>query len=116
MKMCPHCGFNFEADKRISREGWVLDPVRSVAVYRERVVTRRMSWVLILHTLAKADGALVSLDALLNRVSDSENPNAASSTLSQLRHHLRRQGVEPPFNKGVPERNSQGVAWVVHNG
>lgn len=107
--LCPHCGYNLAADEEIAQGGWRLDPRRG-AFYHGKLVVRRPSWTNILHALAKADGALVKSEALLGRVSECERNNTIASQISQLRKHIRQQGVPVPIGT-VRAQAGSGYFW-----
>ena len=103
---CPRCGFNLEADKLVKRDGFVLDP-RGFVNWRGQAVAMRPSWAIILHTLAQSERP-VARDAMLSRISASDNANLLASTLSQLRKALRRQGVPDPIGSA---HHSPALWW-----
>jgi hypothetical protein len=92
--ICPHCGFNLAADRPVERDGWVIYPWGGLS-YRGKALRTRASWAGILHALAATPGKM-TVDALLNRVSDSENPNTLHSQISQMKRWLAQRDLPFP--------------------
>jgi DNA-binding response OmpR family regulator len=107
-KMCPCCGFNFEADEPIERDGFVIDPSRAV-VWDGAEITMSPGERGILYALAKADGHKVTSDALLNRISYRENSNIVAVLVCRIRKRLSRAGVPDPILSGSP--SAPGYRW-----
>jgi DNA-binding response OmpR family regulator len=105
--LCPKCGHNFEADAPISRDGWHLDPAAGRVVYHGAIVCERATFARILHTLAAAAPAIVAGEALLNRVSGSENSNVLASTISQMKRAWPETVPWP-----VESVHGRGYRWV----
>lgn len=106
---CPACGYNLEADQPVERDGWRIIP--NVAVwYGDKLVTRRITWSNILHTLAAAPDCRVMPEALLARISDSEVKNILASQVSQMRKHFREIAVPDPIASRVG-RGGGGYWW-----
>lgn len=87
LSMCPHCGWNFEQDKPIEHGAWRLTPLSAELDGKPIRLSRSQAG--ILYAVAKAAGKPVSRDALLNRVSSSDDPNIVSVHVSRLRAALR---------------------------
>lgn len=105
--LCPYCGHNFEADAPVRQDGWLLDHYAGRASWRGVNVTDRVTWVRILHTVALAQPNIVTVDALLNRVSTSERPNTIHSMVSQMR---RQWPAKVPWPlEGV---HGHGCRWI----
>lgn len=104
---CPNCGFNIAADKPLIAGDWTIHP-RGAAVWRGIEVTRRFSWVTILHTLAAAEGRVIRGEPLLARISNSENNNVLSVQLTRLRSEMKRLKVPNPI---AVQRGPQGGYW-----
>lgn len=83
--LCPHCGHNFEADAPVQSTDWRIDPRAGRASWRGVPVAFRATHVRLLHTIASAAPDIISVDALLNRVSGSERRNTAQAMLSQMK-------------------------------
>ena len=108
--MCPSCGYNLEQDDIVVDGHWKIDPRIGVS-YGGKLITRRSTWTTILHTLAREQGRIVSSEALLARVSDSESNNVLASTISQLRRYFRGEGLQAPIeSKGG--RGHSGYWWA----
>jgi len=105
--MCPHCGYNFEADRPIASGNWVLFPHYSILDHEPLRLTRSESG--LLYTLAKARGDWVTTDAILNRISDSERPNIVSTLVADIRKKL---GARAPIASERGQR-SRGYRWTV---
>jgi len=103
--MCPHCGYNFEADGPIRLDGWMLWPTYSERLGKDARLTRAESGVL--YTLAKAGGDWVTTEAIANRVSDSERQNAASCLVARIRKKL---GNLSPIDSERGQR-ARGYRW-----
>lgn len=84
--MCPHCGFNFEADKPIVVGKWTLWPRYTTWGNGDIGLTPAESGVL--YALAKAEGDWVAADAILNRISDSEDRNIIAVYVNRIRKKL----------------------------
>ena len=102
------CGYNLEADQVVTRDGFVLDP-RGVVSWQGKRLRIKPAGVIVLHTLASS-GRPVPRDAMLSRISSSENDNVLASTVSQLRKVLRECGVPDPV--GVA-RHAKSLYWQV---
>lgn len=92
---CPMCGYNLTPDAVVERDGWHIDP-RGEVHFNGARLRMPMSWVGILYALATSTDC-VSRDALLNRISNSENENVLCAQVSKLRRHFNEIGVLPPF-------------------
>ena len=106
--LCPMCGYNLEADRVMTRDGFVLDPRGSVSWRGKRLVIKPAG-IIVLHTLASTCRP-VPRDAMLSRISSSENANLLASTVSQLRKVLRECGAPDPV--GVA-RHAKSLYWQV---
>jgi DNA-binding response OmpR family regulator len=106
--ICPHCGFNLVADRPIERDGWVIDPTGQVA-FEGAVREVKATWAGILYALAATPGSITT-DALLNRVSDSENVNVIAVQVSRLRRWLAEAGFPDPIYSSRG-RGNYGYRW-----
>jgi len=106
--LCPHCGCSLEADKPVARDGWTIDP-RGRVGYRGAAYEIRLTWASILYALAASEDR-VRPDALLNRVSDSENINVISVHICKLRKWLRARGLPDPIDSAIG-RGHTGYLW-----
>lgn len=105
--MCPHCGFNFEADKPIVIGDWTLWPQFTSWAAGDVHLTASESG--ILYALAKASGEWVTAEAVLNRISDSENTNLVAVWVSRIRKKL---GSAAPL-ESARGRRGMGYRWAV---
>lgn len=94
--ICPCCGYNLTADTAVEIGSWRIEP-RNGAYHAGKLVVVRQSWTNILLAVARCNGAIISTEALLARTSDAERNNALASQISQLRRHLREQGIPMPM-------------------
>lgn len=101
--VCPHCGWNFESDSVIWRGPWKLEPDRAFLGGQRLPITP--SCAAVLYAVAKANGTPISREAILNRISDSENNNVVAVYLSRLRKILG-----PRFP--IKTEWGRGLVWV----
>ena len=92
---CPRCGHNFVADRPIERGAWRIDPL-GVIEYGGQRHRIRATWAAILHCICSRPG-FVSTEALLNRVSNSDNRNTVVVTISQMKRWLQGRGIPLPI-------------------
>lgn len=109
MTCCPNCGYNLSADAPVSTGDWRIDPRQGV-FWKGRRVTARQSWVQIMLTLADAGGRVVTTEALLNRISDSESNTLIASQVCQLRKHLASIHAPDPI-VSHRHRGMHGYRW-----
>lgn len=107
--MCPMCGYNLQADAVVETGEWRVDP-RGDARWRGKAVALRQSWVVLLLTLAAQPGRWISTEALLARISGSENRNVLAVHFSRIRAALLDAGAPVPFEgtRGLPG----GYRWI----
>lgn len=105
--LCPFCGHNFEPDAAVQRDGWSIDPYAGRVSWRGVIVVERVTFTRILHTVAAATPAIVGADALLNRVSSSENPNTIASMISQMKKQWPAKVPWP-----IESVHGHGYRWV----
>lgn len=99
--MCPHCGWNFANDEPIELGDWRLTPAS--AEFKRKPIALTGQEAAMLHTLAKANGEPVSREALLNRISGSEDVGLVSVVAARLRAKL----PAIPFEK----KHGFGLRW-----
>lgn len=104
---CTRCGHNFEADAPVERDGWSIDPGAGRASYHGAIICERTTHTALLHTLAAAAPVIVTGEALLNRVSGSENSNVLASMLSQMKRAWPETVPWP-----VESVHGRGYRWV----
>lgn len=100
--LCPNCGHNFTRDIPIEKGRWSLAPTR--ASYDGEPLKLTPGEAGVLHTIAKANGAPVKVEALQNRHSYSD----ASNTATVLVHRLRRK-LGPAFP--IETVRGEGYRW-----
>lgn len=105
--MCPHCGYDFAADAPIEVGPWRVTP--KTVTYRGVDVSVSRCEAGVLFALAKAGGDFVGVDALLNRVTDKENPNIIAVMVSRLRRKLPAAAIETVRGAGAGEG---GYRWI----
>jgi len=109
--LCPSCGFNLVKDKPIEIDGYVIDQgERTVSYEGKQVSGLTLSQVLMLHSIAKASPSCISSDALLNRMSDSDNTNLVCVQLGKMRNVFEDIGVTCP----VQTVWGRGYRWSPH--
>jgi DNA-binding response OmpR family regulator len=97
--MCPSCGYNFTVDQPIELDGFKIDPRNGLTAFNGMVIKGvSRGKTAIMHTIAKAGGDCVLPDAILNRVSDSEDRNVISVHVSQMRTIFAKHGMALPFH------------------
>lgn len=68
--LCPSCGYDLTPDRPIVRGRWQVLPDEARYCGIKVDLTRQQAR--LFHSIAKAGGAAVSTDALMQRISDSE--------------------------------------------
>ncbi len=97
---CPHCGFNLTADEPLTIGEWVIEPD---GAYRngewQRLTPTEAS---ILHSLARANGRVVSHDALvLRKGSDARVSNwFCGAHISRLKKRFPGIPIEAVYGRG----------------
>jgi len=104
--ICPSCGYNLARDEVIDRDGFMLDP-RGAAQFHGDDLGLTLAEALTLYTVAQAKGRPVSREAILTRVSDSEDPNVVSVFLLRARRKLVEHSAPNP----VRSLHGRGLAW-----
>ncbi len=95
--ICPHCGFDLVKDEVLERDHFTYDP-RGIISYCGIILKVRPAHRIIVGSLMKADGRIVSKDALLERIgSDAEDATLINVHVSLLRRDLRKQGIPCPI-------------------
>lgn len=107
MTFCPHCGFSLDRDEPIERDGFTIDPRGSLSFLGEPVRMTRAE-VCLMHTVASANGRIVSRSTVGERVGDQDDPaNVASVLLCRVRKRLREISAPCPV-VGV---HGRGYRW-----
>ncbi len=110
---CPSCGYDLAGDAVVVAGPWRIVP-RDAAYYNGKRISVRPSWLNIMMTLAREEGRTITSDALLNRVSDSEDTNVIASQISQLRQTLNKIGIPTPIACGRGRgAHGGGYYWKV---
>lgn len=106
---CPCCGYNLVPDEPVEIDGWRIEP-RGGVYFDGKRIHLRASWRQILYTVASLGGDMIRTEALLARVSDSENNNVLASHVSQMRSYLREYGIACPV-VGMRGCDNGGYRW-----
>jgi DNA-binding response OmpR family regulator len=105
MNICPHCGYNLEADKPIERGPWSLS--LEAAYYKGARVPLTATQAAILYALARANRYLTA-EALMNRVTDTESDDPGNLIGAHIAHIRKRLGSLSPIETGW----RRGYRWV----
>ena len=91
--MCPHCGRDIELDAPISAGGLTLDPRAHRVTWNGTPVHLGPSEFILLHTLLKAEGRLVTREMLMARIS-TDRPRNVERYLSTIRGKMPGHRIE----------------------
>lgn len=108
--MCPNCGKSLKPDAPVKRDGWFIAPYGPV-IYDGRSVPLSPARTALIYTIAAANQP-VTLDALLNRISDSDDYNLIAVQMTHIRRELRSNNIPIPFASLWGTRK---VMWVGHD-
>lgn len=92
MHMCPSCGYNLQADEVLTRGDWTIAPTWANHLSQRIKLTPAEHGVL--YAIAASGNRPIKPEAILNRISDSENTNLVSVYVCRLR---RKLGQAVPF-------------------
>lgn len=95
-EICPSCGYDMQRDTIYASGPWRIIP-REAVYYNGVCITLSPARLNILLVLARQGGRTLSPDALLNRVSDSEDNNVVASQISQMRRYFEQIGIPFPI-------------------
>ena len=114
--LCPHCGYNLEADVIIERDGFTIDPRGHVRYDGSLIPGFTAQMVSVLHTLAKAGGRKLTSSVIADRCS-SENidrSNVIAVQICRLRRVLKARDIPCPVqSRSRPVREGGGYWWAV---
>ena len=114
--LCPHCGYNLEADAIIERDGFTIDPRGHVRYDGILIPGFTPQMVSVMHSLAKGNGRKLTAEVIADRC-DSESADAKNHISVQI-FKIRRvlQAVDVPCpvqSKLGPTREGGGDGWAV---
>lgn len=95
--LCPHCGFDFDADAPIEKDGFVFDLAQASITFNGNQVPGSRQHRALLFALAKANGAAMSIDGVLNRISDSDDQKLVSVIVCKIRSAFKSAGIPCPI-------------------
>lgn len=114
--LCPHCGYNLEADTIIERDGFTIDPRGHVRYGGVLIPRLRPQVVSAMHSIAKANGRKVTADIIADRCgSETVNTsNVVRGLVWRLRGALNAVDVPCPVQSKLgPTREGGGYWWAV---
>ena len=105
---CPCCGYNFREDQVVERDGFTIDPRAATVVYQGKPLRMAGSPARIMHALAASNRAVLA-DALLSRISGSDDMNTLAVQVHRAREACAEAGAPCPIitQRGV------GYVWQV---
>lgn len=104
--MCPHCGYNLEADAPIVRGKWRLEP--NSCRYGRTTISLTPVEAGVLYAIAKGAGGWVKAEAIQNRVTDAEGGKIVAVMVYRIRKKL---GAKCPI-EGSRGRSGRGYRWA----
>jgi len=93
---CPACGHTAKPDHFAYRDGWAIDPTGFVA-FKGPFLRTTPARAKLLHALASATGFMTT-DALLNRISRSDDAKVVHVQICNLRKWLAANGLPDPIH------------------
>jgi DNA-binding response OmpR family regulator len=96
MNCCPSCGFNLARDEIVESGDWRLDP-RGEIYHAGRLVRLPPAINILIHSIAAADGRVMGVEALENRIGTESNGNIITVYVSRFRTLLRELGIPDPI-------------------
>ena len=107
MSFCPSCGFNMTRDETVERDGFTLDP-RGCVSFMGKDVPLTKAEATLLHTVAAADGRVVSRATVASRFGMSDDPaNVTSVLMCRIRKRLSAFGAPCPVKNEI----GRGYRW-----
>lgn len=99
--LCPHCGYDLEPDRAITRDGIEYDP-RGGVVWHGKAVHLPPGCHAILGTLLKAAGRVVTYDVLAERTGyEGDDPsNSIGVQIYRIRRAMPGAPIHSKFNRG----------------
>jgi DNA-binding response OmpR family regulator len=106
-RFCPSCGFNFERDETIERDGFTLDP-RGAVSFLGKAIAFTKAEAGFLHTIAASNGRLVTREVIGARIGQGEDPkDVATVMLHRVRKRLRAVSAPCP----IVHVQGRGLRW-----
>lgn len=96
--VCPHCGFSIVADEPVSSGGWLVEPTRLFKNAELLNVTQQEAG--FAYAIARSGGKLVSRNAVLSRISDSDDAALLNVVICRLRRKAPGLPIELVRGKG----------------
>lgn len=91
---CPNCGFNQTPDPAVTLAGWTVDPATRHAEFDGKRAHLTPAEFTIFHTLIAANGAIVSRDALMERIGSDSDSNSLQVIVGRLRDKIEKTPIE----------------------
>lgn len=91
---CPNCGFNQTPDPAVTLAGWTVDHATRHAEFNGKRAYLTPAEFTILHTMIAANGALVSRDALMERIGSESDSNSLQVIVGRLRDKIEKTPIE----------------------
>lgn len=91
---CPNCGFNQSPDPAVTIAGWTVDPATRHVDFDGKRAHLTPAEFTIFHTLIAANGALVSRDALMERIGSDSDTNSLQVIVGRLRGKVEKTPIE----------------------
>lgn len=107
--MCPHCGYNLEADQPLVRGEWEIRT--NMVKYAGTHIHFTPTIINLLYTVAKGEGRVVPTAVLYNRVVGDDVGDARNNLavhLCKARKQISKMGVPFP----IEVVHSLGLKWV----
>jgi DNA-binding response OmpR family regulator len=105
-KICPHCGYDLDANADIERDGFMLSYTNE-ARYNGEVMQLTRQQNQLLYTVAKADRPIAAA-VIGDRISDAvDSYRLVQVVLTQLRAIFRADGIPMP----IVNVRGHGLAW-----
>lgn len=96
--MCPHCGYDFDKDKPIWNNEWLLTPFS--CLWNGIPVELTSQQYSVLYAIGKSGKTPIGPDALLNRTSESYRTNLVHVVIYSLRRKLPTLPIETVRGRG----------------
>lgn len=91
---CPNCGFNQTPDPAVTLAGWIVDPGKRHAEFDGKRAHLTPAEFTIFHTMIAANGALVSRDALMERIGSESDGNTLDVLVCRIRAKIADTPIE----------------------
>lgn len=113
--LCPHCGYNLEADTIIERDGFTIDPRGHVRYEGLLIPGFTPQMVSVMHSLAKATGRKLTARILADRCGSdtADTSNVISVQVFRIRRALQAVDIPCPVQSRLgPTREGGGYWWA----